>query len=294
MKRAKLLKMLNGLLSGKTWSTTIKGIPIRREPKRFTKRELASLHGGLNHFSLAHTEVFVKLTPLIRVSNSVQRMDDLITISFKTEPWLFKAISEIKDIVSENRWVSFDEIVASNRFYQDFKLCFADAAGVDDFEDSFGVGGLCTSAQFAFQISHSLVNPFLRSLQDRNPFPHIIYNGENLVQVFMLWYGFHIGRFAPGTLIELRTDNTAVYHAWRNGRCRYAAQSYMLDRVSALTESMGCHFEITWVNTDMMKASGADALSRNRFRKINGIPVTQICPSTFGNFKNFFRFPRYD
>ena len=196
-KRAKLLKMIDGLLSGKTWSTTIQGAPISRKPKHFTKRELASLHGGLNHFSLAHLKVFVQLTPLIRVSNSVPNMDDLIYVAFPSEPWLFKAMSVIKQIVTENRWVPFDEIMETTRYYQDFKLCFADAAGVDDIDDSYGIGGFSIAAQIAFQIPHYIVLPFLRSLKNRNPFPHNIANTENLVQVFMLWFGFHRGRFPP-------------------------------------------------------------------------------------------------
>ena len=178
-KRAKLLKMINGLLTGKTLTKTITGQPIKRQTKFFTKRELAQLHGSLNHFSNAHNKIFVKLTPLIRISNTVPEMDDLVFVSFTKEPWLFKVMSEIKDIVHENRWVPYEEIISTSRRYQNFELCFADAAGIDDLEDeSYGIGGLSLSANFAFQIPHTIVSPFLQNLdtETRTPRPSATLN----------------------------------------------------------------------------------------------------------------------
>jgi hypothetical protein len=66
-KRARILKMVTGILTGKTWSTSISGEPISRDARLFTKRELCVLHGSLNHFAMAHTSIFPKLTPLISI-----------------------------------------------------------------------------------------------------------------------------------------------------------------------------------------------------------------------------------
>ena len=155
-------------------------------------------------------------------------------------------MSEIKKIVLENRWVTYEEITSTSRRYQNFELCFADAAGEDDLEnESYGIGGLSLSANFAFQIPNTIVTPFLHSIQDRNPFPETICNAEHLMQIFLLWFAFKNGLFKPGSLIEQRTDNTTVYFNWKKGRCRYSAKSNMLDLVNQLAELHGCHFEVT-------------------------------------------------
>lgn len=290
-KRAKIIRMINCLISGKTWSTTVSGEPISRPPKLFTKRELSSLHGSLNHFSLAHRSVFRKLTPLIRISNTVPNLEDLIRISYESAPWLFKSLTEILEIVHQNRWVSFDEISLPLPRSKHYSLTFADAAGQDDADSTFGIGGLSYTARFAFQIPHHIVLPFLQELHDRNPFRAHIINTEHLVQLFTVWYGFETKNFEPNSIIELRTDNSVVCAWWRKTRCRYSAQSFMLDAILDLAHSHGCQLNVTWISTELMKLSGADSLSRERLHSIQNLPVEHISQKLFNKFSSFF--PRY-
>ena len=286
-KRAKILKMISGILTGKTWSTSIAGIPISRKARLFTKRELCELHGSLNHFATAHTSIFPKLTPLIRASASVTNYSDLIFISFKSHPWIFRTMKEIESVVKRNPWVSFDDIIRDTLQHEHYCLAFADAAGLDDFNDTFGLGGLSHSAKFAFQIPHEIYRPFLKSLPDFNPFPDHIINSEHLAQVFTVWFGFSNSLFTPGSLIELRTDNAVVCSWWNKSRCRYAAQSSMLDAAVRLARSHNCHIFMTWFPTELMADCGADDLSRKKLNYINGLVVSHINKHTFHVFTRF-------
>ena len=212
-KRKALLGMVTSFLRGKTWTKDFDGNLVSRPAKGlFTLRELQQLHGSLNSYAFGYHSVFVKLTPLIIFIGKVsahKELSDLIKVSFVNNPWLFRAMTEIRKIVRVNAWVPFKKFELASRCFEREAYCFADAAGEE--EDSFGAGGLSISAGFAFQVPHALIIPFLLSVQDSNATPDHIMNSELLVQLFLLWFGFSNGYLKSNSYIELSTDNQGVF-----------------------------------------------------------------------------------
>lgn len=285
-KRKKLLNMLISFQRGVYWSNP----PPVRTVGLFTKREISQLHGTLNHFSDAHKEVFVKLTPLIRATDGLQD-DDFIKVSFPKFPWLKRSIADCTAIVEQNEWVSFDKIVLPMRSFSDYALCFSDAAGIRDYgetEDNYGFGGLSFSHNFAFQVQHSVFVPFLTQIEDSNSTPDHIGGFEFLVQLFVLWYGLEIlDCFEPNTIIECRTDSSVSGRWFNRGRAKHEAQSFFLERITELAITKQCDFKVVWISTEVMKEIGADDLSRVRCRFIHGLRVAHITPRTFKRFTHF-------
>lgn len=284
-KRARLLRMLRAFLSGVPW------FPLRgpRSKGLFKKREIAQVHGLLNHFSLGASQVYIKLSPLIRLMDGCDD-DDFIQVSFVESPWLFRSMKEVLPIVEENAWIPFDTILKRVKSFNHYLQCFCDAAGVKDLDGTvnYGFGGISHTHNFAFQLPHAIYLPFLRSLVDSNPSPDHIMNAEHLVQVFGLWLmteKLHL--VEPHTILEMVTDNKAVYHWDMRGRCRYEAQSSLWESVRIMVAARACNFAVCWVGTDVMKSSGADDLSRKFCHKIYGVSVFRPSASVFEEFVHF-------
>ena len=186
----------------------------------------------------------------------------------------------------ENRHISLQDAAEISQYRPNIGYIFTDAAGAREVGGLCGIGGISYSLGFAYQIPRHVFMPLFRDefFRDSRGAESIIAQEELLGQIFSVWYLFMKFPKLSKFHVALHVDNTVAGAQFRRGRARYELCSFLIGGIKEILRSKDSIATISWIDTERMKSSGADALSRIRMDYIAGLSVDLISASTFGRF----------
>ena len=251
----------------------------------FTGRDLAEVSGTLNYVAILERRMFPLITPVYRAADGLG-LNSVKRLRYTTHRWLFAALSKCTKLLDENRKIPFSEAASDLTPKSKVVDLFTDASGGEKDGGFHGIGGLSYSDSFAFQIRREVFLEVLRQERFRDSMDRgsIIADEELLGQVLSVWLYFKLFPNVRDVHLALHVDNTVARSQIRKGRAKYEVQSMVLGSMYELLKSRASICTVKWIDTEEMKFSGADFLSRKACKLYKGIKVLLLKEKLFNEF----------